>query len=60
MLQNIAKNLRAIGPAAALIAWMSCFTALSLFGTGSLASYGQDVLGAFGVFVLLALAQQAQ
>lgn len=60
MLQNIAISLRATGPAAVLIAWMLCFTAISLFGAGGLASYAQGVLGAFGIFLLSALAQKVQ
>ena len=60
MLENLVVNLRAKGPAAVLIAWMLCFTALALFGKGSLVAYALGALGAFGVFLLGALGQKVQ
>lgn len=60
MLRNIAINIQATGPAAVLIVWMLCFTAIALFGSGDLASYAQGALGAFGVFLLSALGQSVK
>lgn len=60
MLRNIAINIQATGPAAVLIAWLLCFTALALWGTSALTAYAQGVLGAFGVFLLSAIGQNVK
>jgi hypothetical protein len=60
MLRNISISLRATGPAAVLIVWMLCFTAVTLFGSGGLAGYAQGFLGGFGIFLLTVLAQTVE
>jgi hypothetical protein len=60
-LQNIAINLRATGPAAVLITWLLCITALGLFGSGS-STTGIALGGLFGIGITLigALAQSVK
>jgi len=58
MFRNIVINLRAKGPAAILITWLLCFTALALFGTGSLAACALGFLSVFGFILLSALAHK--
>lgn len=60
MFENIAINLRATGPAAVLITWLLCFTAIALFGTSSLASYAQGALTGVGVLLVYSLAQNVK
>lgn len=60
MLKNIAVNIQAAGPAAVLIVWIICFTALSIFGSGGLAGYAQSLLGMFGILLLLSLGQNVK
>jgi hypothetical protein len=52
---NIGLNLHASGPAAVLIVWLICFTALALYGSGEAAHTGLGVLGAFGGVLIAAL-----
>jgi hypothetical protein len=60
MLGNIAIAIRAHGPAAVLIVWMLCFTALAIWGVGDKAGYAQGVLASFGVLLLFSLAQKVE
>ena len=55
-LKNIGINLKATGPAAVMIVWIICVTALGLFGTGDMASKSFGLLAFFGGAVLVSLA----
>lgn len=59
-LKNLIINLRASGPAAVLIAWLLCITALGLFGSGTLASIALSGLLTLGVALIAALGQNVK
>ena len=58
-LKNIAINLQAKGPAAVIIVWIFCVTALGFFGDGSLAKSALSILAAAGGMILVALANKS-
>jgi hypothetical protein len=59
-LKNIVVNLRATGPAAVLIAWLVCITALGLYGSGSLAGMALSGLILLGAALIGALGQSVK
>jgi hypothetical protein len=56
--KNITVNLRATGASAVLIAWLLCFTAITLFGTGINTGIGQGVLTVVGMVLIKALGEK--
>ena len=57
-LKNIAINLQAKGPAAVIIVWIICITALGLLGDGPLAGSALGVLAVVGGTILISLANK--
>jgi hypothetical protein len=55
LFRNIAINLHAAGPAAAVIIWMLCVTVVGVFGVGEIAHRAMTYLGGAGVILLLFL-----
>lgn len=53
--RNLSVSLRATGPAAAIIVWMICFTALGLFG-GESAEFAQGTMAFVGGLLTVSLA----
>jgi hypothetical protein len=58
-LTNISVNLKAMGPAAVMIAWMTAVVAVALFGQGELAGRALVLLGFAGGAILMGLAGRA-
>ena len=58
-LKNIAISLQATGPAAVLIVWIICVTALGFLGDGSLAKTALSILAFAGGMILFALANKS-
>ena len=57
-LKNIAVHLQAKGPAAVIIVWIVCVTALGLFGDGSFAVSALSILALVGGMILISLANK--
>jgi len=57
-LKNISLNLRATGPAAVLIVWLVCITAVGLFGDCGLARAAFAALAIAGGVILMAFTQK--
>jgi hypothetical protein len=60
LLQNLAVNLKATGPAAVVAVWFICLTLISIFGTATAAAFSVGVLCTGGLTVLLALLKSDQ
>ena len=58
--KNIAINLQATGPAAVIIVWIVCVTALGLFGDGSLAAKALTLLAFAGGATLIGLVNKTR
>ena len=58
LLRNIAVRIQAPGPAAIMVCWLLCVTALGLFGEGEYVSNALTVLIFFAGAVLVSLASK--
>jgi hypothetical protein len=53
-LKNIALNLTATCPAAVMCVWLISIAAVSIFGSGPIASSGLGILGSAGAVIIIA------
>lgn len=57
-LKGVSVSINAPGPAALVITWFICMTALGLFGSGPLAEKALSTLGVGGMFLIGVLGSQ--
>lgn len=59
LLKGLSVDLKATGPTAVLIAWITAVTLLGIFGEGFIGGFALGILSAFAGMVLVRLAARA-